>query len=580
MIAILFSWLVIFVVCSSFGHICISAYNSFGKQIEKYNWLDVSLIGMCVVSLTVSVISLFCPIDEVAFFILSGIALVYLLINRPLRNGLLRSITNLWKRLSAFEVAIGLSLIVFLILISIWAPDDYDPAYYHYQNIAWNERFSVVPGLANIEDRFGFNSNMLLLYALFSLKFLFADYIFAFQSFFALLLLLWILSEISRNRGNLCRIVILFVFLVFIISSPSAISNTSTDVLPNLVAFYLIARIFIYPDSLRSSYLLYILLPVTMLTFKVSSVFLCILSLYLFGMLLKNKEYKRFIAFLLMSACIIAPWLVRNVIISGYLIYPMFEIDLFSFDWKVPIETAENQRKYMAIVANERHWFRLLKTIKVIFTKGEFDFTKDYFLHAIIHVFTAVCALISLITLLVKLVKRQRIQTHICLIGAIIACTLLYWFFSARDYRFVYGVLLSVILFCSFILFPNYKLNKSVAYVVLSIITIVSLVFSVNWSRQYYMQIEKYEKYPFGRMLYTPYLISDKLRNFDYSKLEPYHINENTVIYISRYYGGCSYTILPTVAVFESDSKAQDIKTVEMRGDSLQEGFSTKSNSN
>ncbi len=38
----------------------------------------------------------------------------------------------------------------------------------------------------------------------------------------------------------------------------------------------------------------------------------------------------------------LAPWLVRNVLISGWLIYPFAAIDLFSVDWKIPASYLQN----------------------------------------------------------------------------------------------------------------------------------------------------------------------------------------------------------------------------------------------
>ena len=47
------------------------------------------------------------------------------------------------------------------------------------------------------------------------------------------------------------------------------------------------------------------------------------------------------------------PWLVRNVIISGYILYPYSRIDLFGFDWKMPAEILDYDRKEIMVWGRE-----------------------------------------------------------------------------------------------------------------------------------------------------------------------------------------------------------------------------------
>ena len=71
-------------------------------------------------------------------------------------------------------------------------------------------------------------------------------------------------------------------------------------------------------------------------TFKLSAGMLVILALYPAVCLIRSKEWKKIGIYLLCGCVVLAPWLVRNVLISGWLIYPFAAIDLFSVDWKIP----------------------------------------------------------------------------------------------------------------------------------------------------------------------------------------------------------------------------------------------------
>lgn len=69
---------------------------------------------------------------------------------------------------------------------------------------------------------------------------------------------------------------------------------------------------------------------------------LVILALYPAVCLIRSKEWKKIGSYLLCGCVVLAPWLVRNVLISGWLIYPFAAIDLFSVDWKIPASYLQN----------------------------------------------------------------------------------------------------------------------------------------------------------------------------------------------------------------------------------------------
>jgi hypothetical protein len=68
-----------------------------------------------------------------------------------------------------------------------------------------------------------------------------------------------------------------------------------------------------------------------------------------FGMLLlpfviewvKQKQWKELMLSALPVLVFMVPWLIGNVCVSGYLLYPFHQLDFFSFDWKLPKEMLE-----------------------------------------------------------------------------------------------------------------------------------------------------------------------------------------------------------------------------------------------
>lgn len=78
------------------------------------------------------------------------------------------------------------------------------------------------------------------------------------------------------------------------------------------------------------------LLAVWAVSVKLSTATLVLLACWPAAKLISAKRWKTIGLLLAGGFVIILPFLVRNVIISGYLIYPFEKIDIFNVDWKIP----------------------------------------------------------------------------------------------------------------------------------------------------------------------------------------------------------------------------------------------------
>lgn len=65
------------------------------------------------------------------------------------------------------------------------------------------------------------------------------------------------------------------------------------------------------------------------------------LAIYPAILLIRKKLWKNIAVCLLCGVAVLIPFLVRNVLISGWLVYPLASIDLFHVDWKIPVEYLE-----------------------------------------------------------------------------------------------------------------------------------------------------------------------------------------------------------------------------------------------
>ncbi|GHV42022.1 hypothetical protein FACS1894179_10640 [Bacteroidia bacterium] len=161
------------------------------------------------------------------------------------------------KRAIASLTKIQTLLLIALILFSLYLfsreQEVYDSLVYHHQNIRWNEEYAVVPGLGNLDDKFGFNSNYFLLSSIFTFRFLFGEAIYPVQSFFVTAISCWVLYELFKSNYEIKRVVVLISYILLFWVSIYFLGNTSTDILPNFIVFYIIARLILHPKSLTTN---------------------------------------------------------------------------------------------------------------------------------------------------------------------------------------------------------------------------------------------------------------------------------------------------------------------------------------
>lgn len=573
MIAVLLSWIVIGSILLSFGCILEHSYNQLCKKNEKYNLIDKVLLGLCSLIIPLSIWSLWLPSDYIFLIICIIISGVYWIMNTEKRRQLIQDIKNKLIALSTKERFIIIAFFILILSGSLWVQGVFDSVYYHHQNIRWNEEFAVVPGLGNLEDRFAFNSNYLLLSAIFTFRFIAGDALYTINPLFFVLIWCWVLYELFKSKYDVKTYSIFISFALFYLISLIFIYDTSTDLLPNLLAFYIIAKVIIKPESIKENKLLFFIIPAFMITCKISVFPFCIFTLYIFFILIKQKQYKNLLFLVILSSVIVIPWLIRNIIISGYLIYPMCEIDLFSFDWKIPHEVAIKSKDYILFVGQEFFTFITTTPLKTY---------RDPFWVNILTLIIYGFSLLSFITIIYNtVVKRKKTPLSYILAASALILILIVWYINGPDMRFISGIsTIFLSLTAAFIFFDKKKFHTKY----LSIISIIILLMSAyiwNGRELYrgYITVKEAETKipaPYYKILIKPYtqewLSLNSVTFKDH--ITTYPLNNNININICNL--GATYDIIPTIATKDVRGIFINEECIEARGYSLQEGFRSK----
>lgn len=562
----------------SAGDFFIYLYQILCNNRTGYSLTDRFLTGMCVILIPLSLSSLFIPSNQYVLFSFLGLIIIYWCMRRHHLQEIIKSIRLKIGRLSIVQLLIiGLTILSFCILCLYSSFLSFDPNYYHYQNIRWNEDFAVIPGLGNFEDRLGFNSNYLLLSSIFTLRFLFGQPVYCLQSVLAILLAIWILYETINSRFEVKRLILLIFYFLLFYFSKEGIADTSTDTIPNLAVFYLMSNLVLYPDALKEKAVLYVFVITSLVTYKLLFAPLCLVSLYVMYHLIKEKNYKEILFPGISAMTVVILWLIRNVIITGYLVYPLGEMDLFSFDWKVPEYILIKQREYISEIGNSGFDYAIPHYLENLsFSTFLLSWTTYFFL-SVIAVFITVSWYIG---------KKGNIPAYMYFVFLILCTNLIYWLLTARDFRFCAGVIFSMIFFAiSLILKDNKKIRKRAGNIITAGLALLLFISFAKAGSQYYHALKERNIKDFvWTMLYRPYPAEYKMEDsalFEKTshnltfEIIPYKMNDNITIYITTQRTGSCFGIFPCTgdAAIAREWKMQDIKTVEARGNSLQDGF-------
>ena len=334
-----------------------------------------------------------------------------------------------------------------------------DTGLYHAQAIRWIEEYGVVPGLGNLHSRFAYNSAAFALCALFSMKWLFGEPMHAVQGFFALVVALQCASGLlTLGKGRRVRIsdflrlgAVYYLTVLF-----GEIVSPASDYFAMLLVFYVLIA---WLDDLEAGeknaapYALLSLLLVFTVTVKVSAAVILLLALKPAVMLIRERRWKQIGLYIGLGVLICLPWLIRGVLISGWLIYPFTFLDLFSVDWKMEKGYADSDAKEIQVFARGLYDVTLYDTPFAGWVKNWFGR-----LRGMEKLWVAACALCtaagaaSLVMTAAALLRKGGAAVKRVLIpagdwllyGTVLIAGYLLWQFSAPLIRYGYAYVIAL----------------------------------------------------------------------------------------------------------------------------------------
>ena len=259
---------------------------------------------------------------------------------------------------------VSLSLIIIYVVIFFVVAyctshgiEHYDTGLYHAQAIHWNEVYGAVKGLGNFNQRLAYNSAVYPLSALYSFSWAGGQSLHTMAGYFVLLLSWKCVDIIQIKRRGYFTLpdAVRLIAIYYIFTILDEIVSPASDYFVMCMVLYILISWLDLDRSREKRFYPYgmlCILVVYAVTLKLSAAPLLLLAIKPIWKITHAKLINRAEAiwyFVGLGFLVAIPFFLRNMIISGWLVYPFTAIDLFGFAWKIPKGTAQYDAHEIAV---------------------------------------------------------------------------------------------------------------------------------------------------------------------------------------------------------------------------------------
>ncbi|MBS1544525.1 MAG: hypothetical protein JST14_12890 [Bacteroidetes bacterium] len=457
MIATTLTFLYLFLICFGIGVISIVVMMNCGvmsrKALSRIAIDHIILFGWLILTVLLGVFSIFYKIGLLANVGISAIVLIGFVYFRDEVIDIIKSgYHDAMRSGSRFYWLAAWPVVGILILYSIGPIQGYDPRLYHAQAIQWIQSYPAVPGLVWIHSRLAFNSHLFLSEALFSMSFLnFGDsagvniVLYPVNGFLYFLLLCRTIFKIAKGfRENeiLLPTIYAITFLTSFLCFGRSIQSPTPDITVAILIFYLFFAYLetglLFGDSNEFSFeeVFILLIVLSLATIKVAAAFLIIFLAIIYWK--RPRSLKTIIVMLILCLVIYLPFFARNIILSGYIVYPFHQMDMFHVDWKYSINEVIKDSNVI------RSWARVNKSSEIFLHVAYKDWVPIWWsiYNRDINRMLIIISIISpLVMIMSWLLQKDKISKTYRVAYLVLVFNVLIWFLLAPDPRFAWGIL-------------------------------------------------------------------------------------------------------------------------------------------
>lgn len=582
MIELLVLWLYMLLICSSIGflvsQIIVRILKGKGTK-ASFSFMGIQVLGIAAVTVFIQVWSLFGKISFLAHAVTLVLAVCSIwLYCREAKRSNTSPISDVLKKLKddkwiSWEGFLYFILIFITAYFSSRGAQHTDTYIYHAEMIRLYEDYGILTGVGNLQNHFAYNSAYLAFSSVFSMKWLCGRSLHGAGGYMQAIAVVWAtygLLRIKQHKRHLADAGRIAIILYAIVNS-EYIMSPATD----FGSLYLVLLIIVLwlencekpQTELVDNYALLCVGICLAVTYKLSTGMLVVAVIYPAYVLIKEKRYKDILKYLGLGVIILLPWLIRNVIISGYVVYPLDFTGIKGLDWRIPEQYLYEDN------AGITCWGRCL------YDRSMMDVpmrewlpvwwaAKDTYEKMLIeaNLFAGIAeALWIVINISNAVRKKAKIEMPLMALKIAILMSLVIWFVQAPFIRYGLAFLLVVPL-VEVAQWIEYGKNRGMGIInspldictlFLSIAILCSLMIYVNYYTQNDVVLAK-------QLIKEPYYVSQK--DYDYVELRTEDL-DGIAVNIQTEGEGVSY------APFPASSYVQMIERTKLRGSTLEDGF-------
>lgn len=340
--------------------------------------------------------------------------------------------------------------------LALTTPAVWDSGLYHFQSIRWLNEYPIVPGLANLHGRLGFNQSYFSFIALLNF-YPFFNKGYAIGSLLLLVITCGTLFN-ARFKDVKGGWWLNFWILVCIIGASKYASSPSPDQAISLIEssiFILLIKVYLHESKIKNQHTsdvaMIFLLSCLAVTVKLSSAVFALMSVLLVLPAVSktfSQNRRIYLCSLLLGSYLIGVHCLRGVFNSGLPFYPSTIGAIWDLDWAVTYSQAKSEADWIY------SWARMpnKNPIEVLGSWSWFPAWKETLLgEHWLYVYGCLifAGLNSMIFLLNQ--KKQLVESKLFILYMPLLTGILFWFFTAPDWRFLGAIPQLFIAFSGFI---------------------------------------------------------------------------------------------------------------------------------
>ncbi len=411
---------------------------------NRYNrpWLITLLTGLLTLAVFSQILSLFTPVNGIS----AGITILAIFLlsftRRKTLSPALRQLAAKWQKSSIWSVLLALAAWMLILILNSGPVTMDDTHSYHLQMIKWANEYGTVPGIANLHERFGFNSSWFTLVSFFLYPAGREEHFTALNGCLSAWFLLYCLQQSFSNKSTSLNKISWFLLTALIIFCWPMVRGNATNTNYDFITAVCVFVLFVWSmEDKQAPGFEWFFWPLALFTVRIINYPLLLLSLWTFIQTLKMRKWKTVVAYSLFSVLITGSFIARNIILSGYPFYPSSAFNWFNVDWKVDQAVISQLQDFIKYFNRVNVMFMNLdETRQLAFPAWTIKWFQYLFRYDKPVVVLAVAGFLLTVVRWKKFKQVSSVSLRFLLL--VMAFQLISWFWIAPDPRFAYGSLL------------------------------------------------------------------------------------------------------------------------------------------